>query len=484
MKTTLNRKALLIAVVLSLAIAVGLAGCPPRVQRVEADVVVIGGGGAGLAAAVSAAEQGAKVVLLEKLPRLGGNTILAGGAYNAADPERQRAQGIEDSVEKHFEHTFKGGGEIADPALVRLLVENALEGKKWLEGYGMKFREEVGSVIGAMWPRTNYPVDPAGTGFIKTLEAAATKLGVDIRLETTALELVQDSGGRVTGVKAEGPDKRPMQFNARRGVVIATGGFGANVEMRQKYDPRLTTAVPTTNHPGATGAGITMAEKLGADIIGMEYIQVLTLGNLTNGSLGGLVTINVDNVVFVNKEGERFANEFARRDLLAELVFNQTEGMFYMVNDSKIVGEKNHFGENIEALVERGSILKADTLANLALQMEVPAEALEKTVADFNRMVAEKNDPEFGRTVFAQKIDTAPFYAVARVPSVHHTMGGIRINDKAQVLKKDGSSIPGLYAAGEVTGGIHGNNRLGGNALPDIIVFGRIAGKNVAAERP
>lgn len=483
MKALSNRKFLLAAAVLVLAISVGLAAWP-RVQQVEADVVVIGGGGAGLAAAVSAAEQGAKVVLLEKLPRLGGNTIISGGAYNAADPARQREQGIEDSVEKHFEHTFKGGGEKGDPALVRLLVENALAAKQWLEGYGMKFLEEIGTVIGALWPRTHFSVDPAGTGFIKTLEAASRRLGVDIRLETRALELVQDRDGRITGVKAEGPDKRPMQFNAKRGVVIATGGFGANVEMRQKYDPRLTAAVPTTNHPGATGDGIVMAEKVGADLVGMEYIQVLTLGNPAGDGLAGLVTISVDNVVFVNKEGKRFVNEFARRDVLAEAVFKQTGGMFYMVNDAKIVGEKNHLGENIAALVERGSILKADTLRDLALKMGVPAETLEQTVAEFNRMVSEKSDPAFGRTVFAKKIDTAPFYAVARVPAVHHTMGGVRINDRAQVLREDGTTIPGLYAAGEVTGGMHGNNRLGGNALPDVIVFGRIAGKNVAAERP
>lgn len=453
------------------------AGCQ---KSEEADVVVVGGGGAGLAAAVSAAENGAKVILIEKMPMLGGNTIRSGGAYNAVDPERQKAQGIEDSVDKHFEQTFKGGDEKADPKLVRVLVENALAGLKWLESYGMKFQDKIFAVIGATWPRSHQAVDPSGTGFIKTLKAAAEKLGVKIYLETRATELITDSSGRVVGVKAETKDKKPITFKAKKGVVLATGGFSANVEMRTKYNPKLTANIPTTNHPGATGDGIVMAEKIGAATVGMEYIQLLSLATPGTGSLQGCVTIGIDSVIFVNKQGVRFVKEDARRDVLAEAVLAQEGGMYYMINDSKIVGETNQFGEKIEDLIKQGLVFKADTLKELAQKIGVPADALEKTVADFNKMVQTKNDPQFGRTVFANTIDKGPFYACPRVPAVHHTMGGLKINEKTEVISKDGKVIPGLYAAGEVTGGIHGSNRLGGNALPDTIVFGRIAGKNAA----
>lgn len=438
----------------------------------EADVIVIGAGGAGMAAAVSAAEEGAKVIVIEKMPMIGGNTIRSGGAYNAADPERQKAQGIEDSIDKHYTQTYEGGDKIAEPKLVRVLVENSLSGKKWLESYGMKFKDQIGSVVGSLWPRTHQAEDPAGTGYINTLKKAADKLGVEVLVNTKANELIMENG-KVVGVKAEDKDKNPMEFRCKKGVVMAAGGFAANVEMRMKYNPALTADKPTTNHPGATGDGIVMGEKIGAELVGMEYIQSLPMAIELTGP-----TINVENSIFINKEGKRFINEDNRRDKLCEAITKQKDGQYYMINDSKIIKEKNELGDKIDDLIQKGVIKKADSLDELAKIINVPADTLKKTVDEFNKSVANKKD-SFGRALWQNKIDKAPYYATLRYPAVHHTMGGLKINENTQVINKEGKIIPGFYAAGEVTGGIHGGNRLGGNALPDTIVFGKIAGKNV-----
>ncbi|MBU5483880.1 flavocytochrome c [Clostridium sp. MSJ-11] len=438
----------------------------------EADVIVIGAGGAGMSAAVAAAEEGAKVIVLEKMPMIGGNTIRSGGAYNAVDVEAQKAQGIEDSIDKHFKQTFEGGDKKADEKLVKILVEGSLEGKKWLQSYGMKFNEKIGSVVGSLWTRTHQASDAAGTGYMNTLKEAGDKLGVEILLNTKATELIVEND-RVVGVKAEDKDKNLLELRGKKGVVIATGGFAANVEMRTKYVPSLTADKPTTNHPGATGDGIVMGEKVGADLVGMEHIQLLPMAIELTGP-----TINVENSIFINKEGKRFINEDNRRDKLCEAIMKQKDGQYYMINDSQIIKEKNELGDNIEELIQKGVVIKADSIKELAEKIKIDEKVLQETINEFNKAVENKKD-SFNRTLWKNKIEKAPYYATLRHPAVHHTMGGLKINEKTQVLSKSGEIIQGLYAAGEVTGGIHGGNRLGGNALPDTIVFGKIAGKNV-----
>ena len=346
----------------------------------------------------------------------------------------------------------------------------------------MKFNDKIGSVVGSLWPRTHQATAPAGTGYISTLSAVAKKNGVKIYLDTKATELIEKDG-RVVGVKALNKDKKEVMYLAKRGVVMAAGGFAANVEMRMKYNPKLTAAIPTTNQPGATGDGIVMAEKIGADLVGMEYIQLLPICDKKSGALAGYITINIENVAFINHEGKRFIAEDSRRDVLTAAIFAQTNGEYYMVNDSTIVGERNEVGEKIEDLVAQGKILKGDTVADLAAKMGCDPAVLQKTIDDFNGIAANGNDP-FGRKVFKNPIAKGPFYAVLRAPAVHHTMGGIKINEKAEAIGKDGKVIPGFYAAGEVSGGIHGTNRLGGNALVDTIVFGRIAGASAATATP
>ncbi|MGE5552491.1 MAG: flavocytochrome c [Betaproteobacteria bacterium] len=448
----------------------------------SADVIVVGGGGAGLAAAVEAAGNGASVILLEKMPMLGGNTIRSGGGYNCVDPDRQTPQGIKDSIEWHYYQTLKGGDYEGDPALVATLVENAPDGLHWLESLGLKFRPEVMTITGALWPRSHVTYDPAGTGFIAYLKKAADARSVKILLNTRATHLLT-SGRRVIGVEAVTKDGKAVEFRANKGVVLATGGFSANVEMRMKYNPKLTAAIGTTNHPGATGDGYVMAQEIGADLVGMKWIQLLPLGTPGTGALENWVEAGADEMIFVNKLGKRFVREDARRDDLTAALFAQPDSLMYVVVDSQCttaVKGANNWGQKPNDLVAKGYAFTADTIEELAKKMGVPVDALVKTVKDYNSYLEAKKDAEFGKTLMRVKLEKPPFYASPRVPTVHHTMGGVKINTNAQVIGVDGAIIPGLYAAGEVTGGVHGTNRLGGNALADVIVFGRIAGRNAA----
>ena len=274
-----------------------------------------------------------------------------------------------------------------------------------------------------------------------------------------------------------------MILNAKKAVVLASGGFAASKEMRKKYNSLLNENLGTTNNPANTGDGITMAEKANANLIGMEYIQCLPLGNPETGGLNGWIGgIGVEYYYQVNKSGKRFMAEDGRRDVMTKALLEQPGSFSYVIADSHVTFKdgKNLWGDDVEKLVADKKIFRADTIEDLAKQIGIDPAVLKQTNDAFNKAVEAGKDNEFGRSLFGQKMDKAPFYASPRMPTVHHTMGGIEINLDTQVLDKNGNVIPGLYAAGEVTGGIHGKNRLGGNALVDIHVFGRIAGTNAA----
>lgn len=457
-----------------------------KIINKESEVVIIGGGGAGLSAAVSAHQNGAKVIVIEKMPNVGGNTIISGAAYNAVDPKRQEAAGVEDSIEKHYTQTYEGGDKLAKQELVRTLVENAYPTIEWLEGMGMEFEDEIETIVGSLWTRGHIPVEPAGTGYINTYMKYINEHSDDIEiiLNTEATDLMVE-GDRVVGVNAEGKEGKFI-VKASKGVIVATGGFSANAEMRDKYNklwPSLTN-LKTTNQPGSTGEGIVMAEKVGANLVGMEYIQLHPTGDPKTGGLSGNVARETENTIFVNKDGNRFVDEGARRDVMSKAILEQRDTSMWVIVDkhSYPTGSDNDaFFGSIDDLVKDGTAYKADSLEELADIIGVNPENLIKTVEEFNKNVETKEEDQFGRTLYKDKIDTAPFYAGARVPVVHHTMGGIEINKDAQVLDKDGKVILGLYAAGEATGGIHGSNRLGGNAMADVTVFGKIAGESAAA---
>ncbi|MCI5773173.1 MAG: flavocytochrome c [Erysipelotrichaceae bacterium] len=455
-------------------------------KELTADVVVIGAGGAGLAAAITAHQNGSSVLVIEKMGKTGGNTTLAGGALNAVDDGSETALANDDSVELHYTQTYEGGDKLGDPELVHTLVDNAWDGVEWLKELGMEFLPGTFTVLGGLWPRAHKPVEPLGTGFFKAYENYIDNNdNIEINFNTKAEKLITEDG-KVVGVEAVGPTGNKITYKANKGVVLATGGFSQNVEMRQEYNtlwPDLGTNLKSTNHPGATGDGIVMAKEVNADLVGMEYIQLLPMGDPQTGSLSGNIEQGVENRLYVNDEGNRFVDEGARRDVMTTALINQPNSHMWVVLDSHDypTGEEvNNFNESINSLVAEGRAFKADTLEELAEQIGVDPTNFVNAIEEFNKACKGEIEDPFGRTLFDQPIDKAPYYAAARIPTVHHTMGGVKINTKAEVIDTEGNVIPGLYAAGEVTGGIHGSNRLGGNALTDTVVFGRIAGESAS----
>ncbi|MBP3452964.1 MAG: flavocytochrome c [Clostridia bacterium] len=464
-------------------------------QTLEADVVVIGAGGAGLAAAITAEQNGAKVIVVEKMPKVGGNTILAGGAVNAVEDRSEFAIKQNDSVYWHYTQTLSGGDYQGDPELVMTLVSNAYDGIQWTKELGMEWLGEdaVFTVSGGLWPRAWKPAGKASAGFFETYGKYIDNTDkIDLMLNTKAEEILVNEKGEVCGIVCTGETGNTVTINAKS-VVVATGGFSKNVELRMAYDAiwgMLDEKVLSTNHPGATGDGVKMLQKLQADFIQMGNIQLLPLGDPVTGSLSGNIEHGVDSRIFVNKSGLRYGDEGGRRDDMTRDLFAQEDAYMWIVMDSDTYptgDELNNFGESANQLVEAGRAVKADTLDELAVLMNVDAANLKATIAEYNEYciggAKEGQADQFGRTLFGAPIDNGPFYAGARVPTVHHTMGGVRIDTLCRVYNESGEIIENLYAAGEVTGGIHGTNRLGGNALTDTIVFGRIAGESAALQK-
>ena len=492
----------------------------------NADVIVVGGGGAGLSAAIAACQNNAKVILIEKTALLGGNTIRAGGPYNAVDPERQanvqpaseaamkslerllkvspkndlhkkyqdqlqkeldaykaqKPNHLFDCLALHILQTYDGGDYAGKIEFIEKMCSESLNAAEWLESNGLVWRDTIVTVPGGLWPRAHVPQNAAGSDYINTNKKLSEKMGVEIILNCKGESLIKKDG-RITGVKAVQSNGTQVILNAKKAVVLASGGFAASKEMRKKYNSLLNENLGTTNNPANTGDGITMAEKVNANLIGMEYIQCLPLGNPETGGLNGWIGgIGVEYYYQVNKSGKRFMAEDGRRDVMTKALLEQPGSFSYVIADSHVTFKdgKNLWGDDVEKLVADKKIFRADTIEDLAKQIGIDPAVLKQTNDAFNKAVEAGKDNEFGRSLFGQKMDKAPFYASPRMPTVHHTMGGIEINLDTQVLDKNGNVIPGLYAAGEVTGGIHGKNRLGGNALVDIHVFGRIAGTNAA----
>lgn len=506
---------------------------PEKIKKVagitkgSADLIIVGAGGAGLSAAVTAKDLGVKnVLVLEKMPVIGGNTLRCASAFNAADPDRQKAlpmtetlkeavvkainekpvseehaklmadvkakyeaylksgsKTLFDCPEWHALQTYNGGDKVGQIPLIRQYSNNVLDTLHWMQSKGSPVMDRVSQGAGALWQRTHQLDAPAGLGLIDPLYQAAVKQGVNFKLGMRVQDLILNDKGRVIGVTATDKVGNKYEFTSKDGVILATGGYSQNKEMRQKSAPHLTSEMVSTNQPGATGDGIIIATRHGADTTGMNYVQVYPLATPGTGALQGRARkmSGLDDVIDVNKNGERFVKEDARRDEFVAAIKKQPGGVVYDINDSSIVKPLNSFNEDVETLVSIGRIYKADSLADLAKQLGMPADKLEATVAEFNKMVEAKKDPKFGRKLFDRPIVKPPFYATPRAPSIHHTMGGLQISTNAQVLDKNGKPIPGLYAAGEVTGGIHGSNRLGGNATADVLTFGRIAAKSAVA---
>ena len=487
-------------------------------STVDADVVVVGAGGAGMTAAITAAAEGKTVVILESQSMVGGNSVRATGGMNAGktvyqdENEFGESAGVEktlktaaekyadnktitalaktvseqwaayqanptgyfDSVELMELDTMIGGKGINDPELVETLCANSADAIDWLDEHGITLHN-VSSFGGASVKRIHRPVNAegktvsVGSYMIPLLQENCEKAGVKMMLDTTATEILTDANGAAVGVKATGASGETVTVNAKA-VVLATGGFGANLDMVVKYKPELK-GFMTTNAPGIQGQGIEMAEAIGAATVDMDQIQIHPT---VEANTAALITegLRGDGAILINEEGQRFIDEVGTRDVVSAAEIAQTGSYSWLVVDQAMADASSV----IQGYIKKGYTVTGATYEELGKAMGVDAAAFAETMEKWNGCVEAKNDPDFGRTSFANPLNTAPYYAVKVTAGVHHTMGGLKINANTEVLNEKGEVIPGLFAAGEVTGGVHGANRLGGNAVADFTVFGRIAG--------
>ena len=488
----------------------------------DADVVIVGAGGAGMVAAITAADAGKSVVIVESQPIVGGNTVKSTGGMNATktswqdentfgesagveatltsaatnyadnetitalaatvkeqwDAYQANPEGYFDSVELMQLDTMIGGKGINNPELVATLVNGTADAIDWLAGIDINL-VNVGAFGGASVKRIHRPVNAegktvsVGAYMVPLLETAVNaRDNITILFETTADTILMQDGAAV-GVSAKGKTGNTVTVNAKA-VILATGGFGANLEMVASYKPELE-GFMTTNAAGAQGQGIAMAEAVGAATVDMEQIQIHPT---VQADTSALITegLRGDGAILVNAEGKRFIDEVGTRDVVSAAEIAQTGSYSWLIVDQKMVDASSV----IAGYITKGFTLQGDTYEALAEEIGVPADAFAETMNTWNGYVAEKNDPDFNRTSFANPLDTAPYYAIKVSAGIHHTMGGVEINTNTEVISTEGNVIPGLYAAGEVTGGVHGANRLGGNAVADIVVFGRIAGAAAA----
>ena len=490
------------------------------------DVVVVGAGGAGMTAAITATDAGKKVIVVESQPIAGGNSVRSTGGMNAAktpyqdknefkeaagvektlktaaekfadnetitalavtvksqwDAYQANPQGYFDSPELMALDTMIGGKGKNDPELVKILTQNSAGAIEWLASIGAELKS-VGAAGGASVKRIHRPVDEngktaaVGAYIVPILEKNVHDAGVEVITDTTAKKLLTENG-KVVGVEAEGKDGNKVVIHAKS-VIMATGGFGANAEMVEKYKPELK-GFATTNADGAQGQGIEMASEVGAATVDMDQIQIHPTVHIDEDGNAHLITEGVrgDGAILVNKEGKRFFDEVQTRDKVSAAEIQQTDGEAWLILDQKMVDGAAVY----QGYVNSGYAKTGKTIEELAQNINVDPATLAETMKNWAEIYANKVDPEFGRTSFSAEnaLDQAPYYAILVKPGIHHTMGGLKINTNTEVLNEKGEVISGLFAAGEVTGGIHGANRLGGTAVTDIIVFGQIAGENAA----
>jgi urocanate reductase len=454
----------------------------------EADVVIVGTGGAALAAAVTALEAGASVVMLDKMDIYGGNTNAGEGTLNAPDPARQEPMGIEDSADKFYEDTYEGGDEKADPELVRILADNSTDAVYWMEGHGLVYNDEVFTAIGGKWQRGHSVKvqkngQQGGSYYVSCLMSCVERLGGRVYCDAKVEELLTDADGKVCGVKGTRPSSGAEVTVSAKSVVMATGGYAQNAQLAMQYDKRVTESMPSSNVSSSTGDGLPIVQAVGAGLKNMELVQIHPLGDPQNGGVATFVGnwLGVEDYVFVNDEAERFTAEDGRRDEIANAILEQTNDEMWLLVDSTDIDADR--ADQIADLVATGHSFQADTIEDLADQIGVDPATLVDTIDGYNACIDAGEDTQIdpGKELLGDKVEDGPFYASKRIPTIHYTMGGMAINTDAQVITEDGDPIDNLYGCGECTGGIQGGNRLGGNSFTDLIVFGRIAGASAAA---
>ena len=423
-------------------------------KEMDVDVVVVGSGGAGLISAIKAKENGKKVVVLEKLPIIGGNTLISGAEYAAPQNWLQDKENIKDSVELFEKDVEKAGG---NKELIKVLATNALDGAKWLrDDVGVEWMDHLMFFGGHSVKRSLIPKGQSGKELINKLSDKCSKLGIDILTETNCYELIFEDN-KVKGVKANIKTGQ-LTVNAKS-VILATGGFGANKKMLYENDKEIDDKILSTNQPGSTGDGIIMAQKIGADVVDMDKIQLYPICDVQTGKL--LYTADTrltTGAILVNKQGNRFVEELDTRRKISMAIKEQQDSIAYQIWDedsmqkSKVLQDHKIEYDN---LIENKKMIKANSIEEIADFFDLDKENLKKTIEKFNKDSENGKDTLFNLRRLGFKIEKAPFYCLKAVPAVHHTMGGLKINKEAKVLNTKAQEIDGLFAAGEVTGGIH-----------------------------
>lgn len=447
---------------------------PVKIEKT--DLLIVGSGAAGFTASMAAREAGVKnLIMIEKMAVPGGNSQLAAGGMNAAGTKFQKQAGIEDNPQLMFDDTMKGGKNVSNPDLVRVLADKSNESIEWLDKHGATL-SHVGQGGGSSAARMHGPADGAFVGpyLSKFFRDEAAKSNLDLRLNTKLVKLIKGTNGEITGALVKGKHTGIYQIDAKA-VILATGGIGANPELIQKLRPDISPEVKTSNQPGSQGDGIILGENVGAAVVDAKEIQ-LNPTLLVGSPVIVSETVRGAGAVFVNKEGKRFISELTTRDKTSAAVSKQTGGVAYEIFDQKVRDKVKQTG----AAFELGLAKEGRTLEELGKNAGIDPKNLAATIAQYNKYAEAGNDPEFGRPKISAKVDTPNFYAIEVTPAIHYYMGGLKINPQAKVIDKNGKVIEGLFAAGEVTGGVHGKNRLGGNSISETITFGRISGEEAA----
>lgn len=447
---------------------------PVKIEKT--DLLIVGSGAAGFTASMAAREAGVKnLIMIEKMAVPGGNSQLAAGGMNAAGTKFQKQAGIEDNPQLMFDDTMKGGKNVSNPDLVRVLADKSNESIEWLDKHGATL-SHVGQGGGSSAARMHGPADGAFVGpyLSKFFRDEAAKSNLDLRLNTKLVKLIKGTNGEITGALVKGKHTGIYQIDAKA-VILATGGIGANPELIQKLRPDISPEVKTSNQPGSQGDGIILGENVGAAVVDAKEIQ-LNPTLLVGSPVIVSETVRGAGAVFVNKEGKRFISELTTRDKTSAAVSKQTGGVAYEIFDQKVRDKVKQTG----AAFELGLAKEGRTLEELGKNAGIDPKNLAATIAQYNKYAEAVNDPEFGRPKISAKVDTPNFYAIEVTPAIHYYMGGLKINPQAKVIDKNGKVIEGLFAAGEVTGGVHGKNRLGGNSISETITFGRISGEEAA----
>lgn len=455
------------------------------------DVIVIGTGFAGLAAAIEAKRAGASVVVLEKMKSAGGNSIISDGGIAVPASQEQAKQQIDDSKELFYEDMMRAGLYKNQPALVRALVDGAKDAFEWSKNYlGVPYLDKIEIFGGHSVARCFTAKGISGSTIIRQMLKKGKELEIPIRYQHQFLGFLCDENGGVSGIRAlKGyencdPDAgEEILLFANGGIVLATGGFGADVAFRQTQDPRLDERLDTTNKPFATAEALREALHIGVQPVDLSFVQLGPWACPDERGYGvgpyfSEYVVFQHGIVVDPETGKRFCNELADRKTLSDAMLSIGHPC---VGISDAAGVEQS-GWSIEKCLQKGVVKAFNSVESLAEDYKIPKDSLKHTIELFNQDIQTGKDTLFNKPVpkNAQKIHTPPFFGMRLWPKVHFTMGGVGINARAEVLDLDGNPIPKLFAAGEVTGGVHGASRLGSCSITDCLVFGRIAGQNAA----